>query len=59
MFKGVNRQLYNPEIAKCDFSDIKGNLSVAKSLRSTVVKSHSNMSTYIVAISGNLECAMV
>ena len=29
-FALLNRRLYNPEIAKGDFSDIKGNLSVAK-----------------------------
>lgn len=26
----LNRRLYNPEIAKGDFSDIKGDISVAK-----------------------------
>jgi hypothetical protein len=31
-------RLYNPEIAFGDLSDIKGVLSVAKSLRSTVAK---------------------
>jgi hypothetical protein len=36
IFTGINRRLYNPEIAFGDFSDIKGDLSVAKSLRSTV-----------------------
>jgi hypothetical protein len=35
-FALLNRRLYNFEIAKGDFSDIKGDLSVAKSLRSTV-----------------------
>jgi hypothetical protein len=30
IFTGINRRLYNPEIAKGDFSDIKGDLSVAK-----------------------------
>jgi hypothetical protein len=30
MRKGVNRRLYNPEIAKGDFLDIKGDLLVAK-----------------------------
>jgi hypothetical protein len=29
-FALLNRRLYNPEIAKGDFSDIKGDLSVAK-----------------------------
>jgi hypothetical protein len=30
IFIGVNRRLYNPEIAFGDFLDIKGDLSVAK-----------------------------
>ena len=40
-FAFLNRRLYNPEIAKGDFLDIKGDLSVAKSLRSTVTKARS------------------
>jgi hypothetical protein len=30
IFALLNRRLYNPEIAKGDLSDIKGDLSVAK-----------------------------